>query len=83
MSCKAIPVESKMVISSAEVRPDFRPRDQIETDSNYANIFSIWDRTFRTYTPTVDFSKLRYGLADFDIAKTQKIAALLAVPFFQ
>jgi len=32
------------------------------TDSNYANIFSVWDRLFETYTPDVDFETLRYGL---------------------
>lgn len=33
-----------------------------ETDSNYANIFSVWDRLFGTYTRDVDFAALRYGL---------------------
>ncbi|HWW62609.1 MAG TPA: sterol desaturase family protein [Thermoanaerobaculia bacterium] len=36
--------------------------DQRETDTNYANIFSIWDRVFATYTRRADFAKLRYGL---------------------
>ena len=33
-----------------------------ETNSNYANVFSMWDRMFGTYTPAVDFATLRYGL---------------------
>ena len=73
----------RLVIVTPNMHKTHHSRDQIETDSNYANIFSIWDRTFRTYTPTVDFNKLRYGLDDFDIAKKQKLTALLAVPFFQ
>jgi len=72
----------RLVIVTPNMHKTHHSRDQIETDSNYANIFSIWDRIFRTYTPTVDFSRLRYGLDDFDIAKKQKITALLAVPFF-
>jgi sterol desaturase/sphingolipid hydroxylase (fatty acid hydroxylase superfamily) len=34
---------------------------QPETDSNYGNIFSIWDRIFRTYRE-MDLGKLRYGI---------------------
>ena len=37
-------------------------RLQPETDSNYANIFPFWDRLFGTYTASVDFKTLRYGL---------------------
>jgi sterol desaturase/sphingolipid hydroxylase (fatty acid hydroxylase superfamily) len=56
-------------------------REQIETDSNYSNIFSIWDRIFRTYTATVDFKRLRYGLDGFDDHKKQRLPALLKLPF--
>lgn len=34
---------------------------QPETDSNYGNIFSIWDRLFGTYRE-MDLSKIKYGL---------------------
>ena len=56
-------------------------REQIETDSNYSNIFSIWDKIFRTYTATVDFNRLRYGLDGFDDHKKQTLPALLKLPF--
>ena len=56
-------------------------REQHETDSNYSNIFSIWDRIFGTYTATVDFSLLRYGLDGFDDRKKQTVPALLKLPF--
>ncbi|MFL6246347.1 MAG: sterol desaturase family protein, partial [Thermoanaerobaculia bacterium] len=42
-------------------------RLQRETDSNYANIFSVWDRLFGTYTRRVDFATLSYGLDDLDV----------------
>ena len=57
-------------------------REQIETDSNYSNIFSIWDRIFGSYTATVDFSGLRYGLDGFDGREKQTLPALLKLPFF-
>jgi sterol desaturase/sphingolipid hydroxylase (fatty acid hydroxylase superfamily) len=56
-------------------------REQIETDSNYSNIFSIWDRIFGTYTATVDFSRLRYGLDGLDDREKQTLPALLKLPF--
>src|SRR4029453_19273455 len=33
-------------------------RRQFETETNYSNIFSFWDRLCGTYTPRVDFEEL-------------------------
>jgi sterol desaturase/sphingolipid hydroxylase (fatty acid hydroxylase superfamily) len=52
---------------------------QPETDSNYANLFSIWDRIFGTYTRRVDFDALRYGLDDRTGRAT--FTGLLRMPF--
>jgi len=56
-------------------------REQQQTDTNYSNIFSFWDRIFRTYTPRADFRRLRYGLEGFDDARRQTLTALLKNPF--
>jgi len=56
-------------------------REQQQTDTNYSNIFSLWDRLFGTYTSTIDFSALRYGLDGFDEQKKQTFPALLKLPF--
>ncbi|HVR38057.1 MAG TPA: sterol desaturase family protein, partial [Thermoanaerobaculia bacterium] len=56
-------------------------RMQRETDSNYANIFSMWDRLFGTYTRQADVASLRYGLDGFDEASSQSIRGLLELPF--
>lgn len=53
-------------------------RRQVETDSNYANIFSVWDRIFGTYTRRVDFDTLRYGLDDVEV---RSLRGLLVMPF--
>ena len=51
------------------------------TDSNYGNIFSIWDRLFGTFM-TMDREKVVYGVDVFPDEKTnEQIAALLAQPF--
>ena len=54
-------------------------RLQPETDSNYSNIFSVWDRVFGTYTSRIDFRTLRYGLDDSGDRDT--FVALLRMPF--
>lgn len=56
-------------------------RRQAETDSNYANIFSIWDRLFGTYTHPANVETLRYGLDGLDDRETQSLRGLLALPF--
>lgn len=51
------------------------------TDSNYGNIFSIWDRLFGTYM-TLDRDRLVYGVdVFFDEAANGKINSLLKQPF--
>jgi len=51
------------------------------TDSNYGNIFSIWDRILGTYR-YMDREKLVYGVDVFpDEAKNSSIKALLKQPF--
>ncbi|MDX1774738.1 sterol desaturase family protein [Oceanihabitans sediminis] len=51
------------------------------TDSNYGNIFSVWDRLFGTYME-FDREKLVYGVDVFpDEAENSSIANLLKQPF--
>jgi sterol desaturase/sphingolipid hydroxylase (fatty acid hydroxylase superfamily) len=52
-----------------------------ETDSNYSNIFSVWDRLFGTYTTRADYQSLRYGLEGFDDERTQTLGRLIREPF--
>ena len=56
-------------------------RNQMQTDSNYSNIFSLWDRVFGTYTSEVNFRSLRYGLDGFDVKDRQTLRGLLKMPF--
>ena len=51
-----------------------------QTDSNYGNIFSVWDRLFGTYNDT-PVEKLRYGLDVLDGTKDENLGAQLATPF--
>ncbi|MCC8980568.1 sterol desaturase family protein [Bradyrhizobium acaciae] len=56
-------------------------RHQPETDSNYSNLLSIWDRLGGTYNHGPRFAELRYGLDGFDDAEKQSLSGLLRMPF--
>ena len=52
-----------------------------QTDSNYGNLLSIWDRVFGTYTPSSQGTTIVYGLDGYDDLTAQSTAGLLALPF--
>ncbi len=52
------------------------------TDSNYGNIFSIWDRIFGTYTYVNDSKSLVYGIDTYiNDRKIDSFTNLLLIPF--
>lgn len=52
------------------------------TDSNYGNIFSIWDRIFGTFTYVNDMSEVKFGIDTHpDEKEHSKIGNLLLMPF--
>ncbi len=52
------------------------------TDSNYGNIFSIWDRIFGTYTFVNDSKSLVYGIdTHINDSKIDSFTNLLLIPF--
>jgi sterol desaturase/sphingolipid hydroxylase (fatty acid hydroxylase superfamily) len=53
---------------------------QPQTDSNYGNIFSIWDRLFGTYNYT-PVDNLRYGLDVLDDSTDEALNYQLKIPF--
>jgi sterol desaturase/sphingolipid hydroxylase (fatty acid hydroxylase superfamily) len=52
-----------------------------ETDTNYGNIFSFWDRLFFTYIPARRGRDVEYGLDGFDDADDQSVLGVLSLPF--
>jgi len=51
-----------------------------QTDSNYGNIFSIWDRVFGTYNYT-PINQIKYGLDVLDNTKDENLIFQLKIPF--
>ena len=56
-------------------------RSGTETNTNYGNIFSLFDRLFLTFTPSSRGANISYGLDGFDDPAVQTTAGLLAMPF--
>ncbi|GAB4034227.1 sterol desaturase family protein [Spirosoma gilvum] len=55
-------------------------QDQFYTDSNYADIFILWDRLFGSYKYK-SLSTIRLGLSEFDEAEKQTFWYLMKSPF--
>ena len=53
-----------------------------QTDSNYGNIFSIWDRLFGTFNDT-PIEQIRYGLDVLPDETTAEMRFQLGIPFNQ
>jgi len=71
----------RLIVVTPNMHKVHHSRAQFQTDTNYSNIFSIWDRLFGTYTSTIDLRTLRYGLDGFDDNRKQTLPALLKLPF--
>jgi sterol desaturase/sphingolipid hydroxylase (fatty acid hydroxylase superfamily) len=69
------------IIVSPDMHKVHHSRYQPETDSNYANIFSIWDRICGTFVTVADTARIRYGLDEYQDARYQEIGPLLKVPW--
>jgi sterol desaturase/sphingolipid hydroxylase (fatty acid hydroxylase superfamily) len=52
-----------------------------ETNSNYANLVTLYDRLLGTYTPAARVHSIVYGLDDTDPARVGSFPGLLAMPF--
>lgn len=54
-----------------------------ETDSNFGNILSVWDKLFKTYraAPAAGYDKMRLGLEEFSDPSFGKLIQLLKIPF--
>ena len=56
-------------------------RQPAETNSNYGNILTIYDRVLGTYTPAERAHSVIYGLDDADPVRSPSFPGLLSMPF--
>lgn len=66
------------IITTPDMHKVHHSRTQPWTDTNYGNIFSMFDRGFSTFTPSSYGTTVTYGLEGGDVQST---GALLAMPF--
>lgn len=81
----SLPVSIDRWLSYVIVSPDMHKvhhhYELPHTDSNYGNIFSVWDRIFRTFS-TLKREKIVYGIdTHMEIEKNNSIGSLLKIPF--
>jgi sterol desaturase/sphingolipid hydroxylase (fatty acid hydroxylase superfamily) len=70
----------RLVIVSPNMHRVHHSDWQPETDSNFASIFSWWDRLGRSFRLRPDVRTLHYGLREFDGDEWQRPAGLLRTP---
>jgi sterol desaturase/sphingolipid hydroxylase (fatty acid hydroxylase superfamily) len=70
-----------LVVSTPNMHKVHHSRAREETDTNYGNIFSLFDRLFFTFTPSRRGVNITYGLDGFNDPEVQTTAALLLMPF--
>ncbi|MFY0252936.1 sterol desaturase family protein [Chitinophaga sp. 30R24] len=71
------------IIVSPDMHKVHHSHYQPETDANYANIFSLWDRLFRTFVKVPDTLAIHYGLDEYQDNRYREIGVLLKVPWEQ
>lgn len=70
-----------LVVTTPNMHKVHHSRAAEQTDTNYGNIFSLFDRLFSTFTPAEHGVRIAYGLDGFDDPSAQTTTALLATPF--
>jgi len=69
------------VVASPNMHKVHHSRAPQWTDSNYGNIFALFDRAFGTFTPARRGTDVDYGLDGCDDPAPQTTVGLLALPF--
>lgn len=80
-----LPIALDRLLASVVVSPNMHKvhhsRLEVETNTNYGNILSGFDRLFGTFTPATRGVDIVYGLDGFDTPTMQTSSALLTLPF--
>jgi sterol desaturase/sphingolipid hydroxylase (fatty acid hydroxylase superfamily) len=70
-----------LVLGTPNMHKVHHSRLAIEANTNYGNIFSVFDRMLGTFTPSARARSVAYGLKGYDAADSQQLRALLHLPF--
>jgi sterol desaturase/sphingolipid hydroxylase (fatty acid hydroxylase superfamily) len=70
-----------LVIGTPNMHKVHHSRRATETNTNYGNILSLFDRALGTFTPSSRAASVSSGLVGLDDAETQTVGGLLCLPF--
>ncbi len=73
----------RAVIVSPNMHKVHHSRIKIETDSNYSSFLTIWDRIFGSFRLKDDYSKINFGLDNYDSKEKQSLAGLIKTPLIK
>lgn len=71
----------RLIIVTPAIHRVHHSRLRAETDSNYASVFSFWDRIAKTFRLRQDRQPVKFGLDEFDAIKWERLSSLLLMPF--
>jgi sterol desaturase/sphingolipid hydroxylase (fatty acid hydroxylase superfamily) len=69
------------VVPTPNMHKVHHSRAAAQTNSNYGNLFSLFDLAFGTFTPSIQGVDVEYGLDGYDDPAVQTTGGLLALPF--
>jgi sterol desaturase/sphingolipid hydroxylase (fatty acid hydroxylase superfamily) len=70
-----------LVFVTPNVHKIHHSRELAETNSNYGNVLTLYDRLLRTFTPSERAYSVVYGLDDADPVRSSSFPGLLTMPF--
>ena len=73
----------RFVIVSPNMHKVHHSRIKIETDSNYSSFLTIWDRIFGSFRLKDDYSRINFGLDNYDGEDKQSLIGLLKTPLMK
>jgi len=71
----------RAVIVSPNMHKVHHSRIKVETDSNYSSFLTVWDRIFGSFRLKEDYSKINFGLDNYDGEDKQSFLGLIKTPF--
>lgn len=70
----------RKVVVSPYMHKLHHSRNQVETDSNFSDVFPFWDKLFGTYRERARYDDIKLGLEEY-VHSSQSVRSLLGMPF--
>jgi sterol desaturase/sphingolipid hydroxylase (fatty acid hydroxylase superfamily) len=71
---------ARLAFVTPDVHHVHHSREPRFTDSNFADLFTLWDRVLGTYREAPDRHRIAYGLSEFDDDRHQTVRGMAMMP---